>query len=65
VIRDLVPYELGGKADLAFPPEGARCRLQIPARWLSRNAGHERPMSKGTESPCQRDADSEHPLTSA
>jgi PAS domain S-box-containing protein len=35
VIRDLIPYELGGTADLAFPPEGVRCRLQVPARWLS------------------------------
>ena len=49
VIRDLVPYELGGKADLAFPPEGVRCRLQVPARWLSRNAEHERPISNGAE----------------
>jgi PAS domain S-box-containing protein len=35
VIRDLIPYELGGTADLAFPPEGVRCRLQVPARWLN------------------------------
>jgi PAS domain S-box-containing protein len=35
VIRDLIPYELGGTTDLAFPPEGVRCRLQVPARWLS------------------------------
>lgn len=35
VIRDLIPYEVGGQADLAFPPEGVRCRLQIPAKWLS------------------------------
>jgi PAS domain S-box-containing protein len=38
VIRDLIPYELGGTADLAFPPEGVRCRLQIPERWLTAGA---------------------------
>jgi PAS domain S-box-containing protein len=35
VIRDLVPYELGGAAELGFPPEGVRCRMQIPVRWLA------------------------------
>jgi hypothetical protein len=63
VIRDLVPYELGGKADLAFPPEGACCRLQIPARWLSRNTQHERPVSNGADQPSRRDG--ENPLSPA
>jgi two-component sensor histidine kinase len=35
VIRDLIPYELGGTVDLRLPPEGVRCRLEIPATWLS------------------------------
>jgi PAS domain S-box-containing protein len=35
VIRDLVPYELGGKVDLKLVRDGVRCRLQVPARWLS------------------------------
>jgi PAS domain S-box-containing protein len=30
VIRDLIPYEFGGKGDLSFAPEGVRCRLEIP-----------------------------------
>jgi PAS domain S-box-containing protein len=30
VVRDLVPYEFGGKVDLSFAPEGVRCRLEIP-----------------------------------
>jgi two-component sensor histidine kinase len=34
VIRDLVPYELEGSVDLQLAPEGAHCRLQIPAKWL-------------------------------
>jgi PAS domain S-box-containing protein len=34
VIRDFVPYELGGTVDLVHAPEGVRCRLEIPAHWL-------------------------------
>jgi PAS domain S-box-containing protein len=30
VIRDLIPYEFGGTVDLAFAPDGVRCRLEIP-----------------------------------
>ena len=30
VIRDLIPYELGGKVDLVFDADGLRCRLDIP-----------------------------------
>ena len=35
VIRDLIPYELGGRVDLTFPADGLCCRLEIPAEWLS------------------------------
>jgi two-component sensor histidine kinase len=35
VIRDLIPYELGGTAELTFPPDGVQCQLTIPARWLA------------------------------
>jgi two-component sensor histidine kinase len=35
VIRDLIPYELGGTVDLAFAADGLRCRLEIPAEWLN------------------------------
>jgi PAS domain S-box-containing protein len=34
-IRDLVPYEFGGRVDLLFAPEGIRCRVELPADWLS------------------------------
>jgi two-component system, chemotaxis family, CheB/CheR fusion protein len=34
VIRDLIPYELGGSVDYELSGEGAQCRLQIPAKWL-------------------------------
>ena len=40
VIRDLVPYELNGSVDLALAPEGVRCRLEIPAKWVSSTIGH-------------------------
>src|SRR5215813_4716098 len=29
-IRDLIPYEFGGRVDLVFAPEGVRCRLELP-----------------------------------
>jgi PAS domain S-box-containing protein len=34
-IRDLIPYEFGGTVDLVFAPDGVRCRLELPADWLS------------------------------
>ena len=38
VVRELVPYELGGTVELAHLPEGVRCNLHIPAQWLSASA---------------------------
>jgi PAS domain S-box-containing protein len=35
VVRELVPYELGGTVDLMYLPEGVRCKLEIPADRLS------------------------------
>jgi PAS domain S-box-containing protein len=35
VIRDLIPYELGGTVDLKLAPDGAHCRLHVPVKWLS------------------------------
>jgi PAS domain S-box-containing protein len=35
VVKQLIPYELGGAVALVFAPEGVRCRLQIPSKWLS------------------------------
>jgi PAS domain S-box-containing protein len=34
-IRDLIPYEFGGTVDLELAREGVRCRLELPANWLS------------------------------
>jgi PAS domain S-box-containing protein len=30
LIRDLIPYELGGTVDLMFPSDGACCEIEIP-----------------------------------
>jgi len=38
VIRDLIPYELGGAVHYEFASDGVRCNLEIPARWLSGRA---------------------------
>jgi len=32
LIRNLVPHELGGRVDLAFPKEGANCRIECPLK---------------------------------
>jgi two-component sensor histidine kinase len=39
VIRDLIPYELGGAVNYELAREGARCTLEIPAKWLSTQNG--------------------------
>jgi PAS domain S-box-containing protein len=38
VIRDLIPYELGGAVHYIFAADGIRCTLEIPARWVSGKA---------------------------
>jgi len=35
VITELVPYELGGTARLAFSNEGVQCLIELPAKWLA------------------------------
>jgi PAS domain S-box-containing protein len=47
VITEVVPYELGGTADLVFLPEGIQYRLEIPAEWWSANPEQESP-ERGT-----------------
>jgi two-component sensor histidine kinase/integral membrane sensor domain MASE1 len=32
LIRDLIPYELGGTVELAFPREGVCCQIEIPLK---------------------------------
>jgi two-component sensor histidine kinase len=37
-IRDLIPYEFGGIVDLVLAREGVRCRLELPADWLTHDS---------------------------
>jgi PAS domain S-box-containing protein len=37
IIRELIPFELGGAVELSFDPEGTRCRLEIPGEWASKD----------------------------
>jgi hypothetical protein len=32
---DLIPYELDGAVDLEFAPDGLRCGIEIPLKWMS------------------------------
>jgi two-component sensor histidine kinase len=34
VVRELIPFELGGSVDLVFGKDGLRCRMEIPADWI-------------------------------
>jgi len=36
IIRELIPFELGGTVELTFPGDGVRCRMEIPAEWVRR-----------------------------
>jgi two-component sensor histidine kinase len=37
IIRELIPFELGGAVELSFDPEGTSCRLEIPGEWSSKD----------------------------
>jgi two-component sensor histidine kinase len=37
IIRELIPFELGGAVDLSFAPEGTRYRLEIPGEWIGKH----------------------------
>jgi PAS domain S-box-containing protein len=34
IVRELIPFELGGLVNLTFAPAGLHCRLEIPADWI-------------------------------
>jgi two-component system CheB/CheR fusion protein len=40
VVRELIPYELGGTVHLVHLPDGVRCKAEIPAHWLSAGVSH-------------------------
>src|SRR5262249_40629963 len=35
VVRELIPFELGGLVNLTFAPAGLLCQLEIPADWVA------------------------------
>ncbi len=37
IVRELIPFELGGTVDLDFARDGLRCRLEIPAAWVNKD----------------------------
>ena len=37
IIRELIPFELGGTVDLAFGSSGLQCHLEIPSAWIRRH----------------------------
>jgi PAS domain S-box-containing protein len=39
IIRELIPFEIGGAVELSFAPNGTSCRLEIPGEWVSTTAG--------------------------
>ena len=49
IIRELIPFELGGAVELSFPAEGIKCRLEIPGEWASKGGRkNERSIRSGT-----------------
>jgi two-component sensor histidine kinase len=35
VVRELIPFELGGSVDLVFATDGLECRLELSSHWVS------------------------------
>ena len=42
VICELIPHELAGKVNHVLTPEGARCQLELPGRWIDASSPVER-----------------------
>ena len=38
IIRELIPFELGGSVELSFATEGTQCRIEIPGEWADKTA---------------------------
>ena len=53
-IRHLIPYEFGGTVDLMLDLEGVRCRVELPAHWLS----EDEPVSEAIARASRRTVDS-------
>jgi two-component sensor histidine kinase len=40
VIGELIPHELGGTVDFELTTDGARCKFEIPVKWLNSSVHH-------------------------
>ena len=49
VICELIPHELAGKVNHVLTPEGARCQLEIPGRWIDASTPVERTFNRRHE----------------
>lgn len=38
IIRELIPFELGGAVELSFATQGIKCRIEVPGEWVNRTA---------------------------
>lgn len=47
IIRELIPFELGGVVDLALACDGLRCLMEIPAEWISARHPANDPEGRG------------------
>jgi hypothetical protein len=41
IVRELIPFELGGEVSLIFAADGLRCRMEIPSDWISPDGSQE------------------------
>ena len=41
IVRELIPFELGGEVNLVFAADGVWCQMEIPSDWISTEAGQE------------------------
>src|SRR5215467_9984725 len=44
IVREVIPCERGGSVDLEFAADGVRCRLEIPAEWVSNETPQRSPQ---------------------
>jgi PAS domain S-box-containing protein len=51
VVRELIPYELGGTIDYVLSPEGAQCQMDIPLAQLSCGSSHANGSASGPNPP--------------
>jgi two-component sensor histidine kinase len=47
VVRELIPFELGGTVDLVFAVDGLECRLELPSDWVGKASASKNTTSEG------------------